>query len=195
MVKTIIRNLKGTQDKGTIFRPSKWFELDLCVDANFCRVFKQQYDRNPDSARSRTGHVILLNGCPVLWKSVLQQQISQSTLEVECSALSCALCTFLPLQRLLNKMIIMTRCRASEGAMVHARTFEDNQEAYCYATNHRITNRTKYFLCKRHLFWEHVDNKEFDVLKCPTDKQRANCLTKALPKITFKVNREAVQGW
>ena len=41
-VKSIICYLKGTQDKGTIFRPSKWSELDLCVDANFCGLFKQE---------------------------------------------------------------------------------------------------------------------------------------------------------
>ena len=194
-VKTIVRYLKGTIDKGTIFRPSKWFELDLYVDADYAGLYGQEDDRNPDSVKSRTGYIILLNGCPVLWKSVLQTHISQSTLEAEYSALSYALKTFLPLQRILHELIKMTRCKALEGANVHARVFEDNQGAYYLATNHRITNRTKYFLCKWHWFWEHVDNHTFDIIKCPTDKMRADYLTKQLPREGFENNRKAVQGW
>ena len=68
--KTTIRHPKGAQDKGIIFCPSKWFELDFCADTNFCGLFKHEDDRNPDSARSRTQHVILLNGCLVLWKLI-----------------------------------------------------------------------------------------------------------------------------
>ena len=121
--------------------------------------------------------------------------LSQSTLEAEYSALSYALKTFLPLQRILHELIKMTRCKALEGANVHARVFEDNQGAYYLATNHRITNRTKYFLCKWHWFWEHVDNHTFDIIKCPTDKMRADYLTKQLPREGFENNRKAVQGW
>ena len=194
-VKTIVRYLKGTMNKGTTYFPSKWLELDLYVDADFCGLFNQEEDRNPDSARSRTGYIVFLNQCPVLWKSVLQDHISQSTLEAEYSALSYALRTFLPLQRLLKELIAMTKCRALEGATVHSRVFEDNQGAYYLATNHRITNRTKYFLCKWHWFWAHVDNHEFDILKCPTDKQRADYLTKALARAIFEANRAAAQGW
>ena len=194
-VKTIVRYLKATIDKGTIFTPSKWFELDLYVDADFCGLFKQEDDRSPDSSRSRTGYVIQLCGSPVLWKSTLQTQISQSTLEAEYSALSYALRTFLPLKRILDELIERTLCRALEGATVHARVFEDNQGAFYLATNHRITNRTKYFLCKWHWFWSHYDNREFDILKCPTDKMRADYLTKALPRPAFEANRLSVQGW
>jgi len=194
-VKTIVRYLKATADKGTIFKPSKWFELDMHVDADFCGLFNQEDDRDPNSSRSRTGYVIQLNGSPVLWKSTLQTQISQSTLEAEYSALSYALRTFLPLKRLLHELINMTQCRSLEGATIHARVFEDNQGAYYLATNHRITNRTKYFLCKWHWFWEHYDQREFDIIKCPTDKMRADYLTKSLPRPAFESNRFAVQGW
>ena len=76
--------------------------------------------------------------------------------------------------------------------LTHSRT---TKGVYCFTTNHRITDRTKYFMCKWHWFWEHVGNKAFDILKCPTDKQHANYLTKTLPKVTFKANHEAVQGW
>ena len=191
----IVQCLKGTIDEGTIFRPGKWFELDLCVDADFCGPFKQEDDRNPDSARSRTGCIIKLNGCPVVWKSTLQTQISQSTLEAECSALSHSLKTFLPLERLLEEAIKETKCEALEGVTVHAAAFEDNQGAHHLATNHRITNQTKHFLCKWHWFWGHCDNHEFDMQKCPTDEMQADFVTKAIPRQAFESNRKAALGW
>ena len=194
-VKTILRYLKGTMDKGTIFRPSSSFTLDLYVDADYAGLYGQEDARNPDSVKSRTGCIILLNGCPVVWKSVLQTHISQSTLEAEYSALTYALKTFVPLQRILNEMIKKTKCKALEGATVHARVFEDNQGAYYLATNHKITNRTKYFLCKWHWFWELVDNKVFDIIKCPTDKMLADYLTKQLVVALYQNNRKGTQGW
>ena len=194
-VKTIVRYLKATHDKGTIFRPSDGFNLDMHTDADFCGLFGQEDSRSKDSSRSRTGFVITLCGCPVLWKSVLQTQISQSTLKDEYSALSYSLHTFLPLKRILQEIITETRSRSLVGATVHARVFEDNQGAYYLATNHRITNRTKYFLCKWHWFWEHYDNKEFGIFKCPTTLMDADHLTKMLPRATFEENRNRVQGW
>ena len=107
----ILRYLKGTMDKGTIFRPSSSFTLDLYVDADYAGLYGQEDARNPDSVKSHTGYIILLNGCPVVWKSVLQTHISQSTLEAEYSALTYALKTFVPLQRILNEMIKKTKCK------------------------------------------------------------------------------------
>ena len=79
---------------------------------------------------------------------------------------------------------------------VHGTVFEDNQGAYLLATNHKITNRTKYFLVKWHWFWEiYNEGKEFTIVKCPTDKQRADYLTKQLPLDLFVNNRKCVQGW
>ena len=92
-------------------------------------------------------------------------------------------------------MIQKTKCKALEGATVHARVFEDNQGAYYLATNHKITNRTKYFLCKWHWFWELVDNKVFDIIKCPTDKMLADYLTKQLVLALYQNNRQGTQGW
>ena len=82
-----------------------------------------------------------------------------------------------------------------ESATVRATVFEDNQGAYYLTTNHRITNRTKYFLAKWHWFWGHYEHKEFQVIKCPTDEQRANFLTKSLSREKFEANRCAVLGW
>jgi hypothetical protein len=194
-VKMILRYLKGTQEKGTIIRPAKDYKMDLYVDADFCGLFKQEDDRDANSVRSRTGYIIMLCGCPLVWKSQLQTQISQSTLEAEYSALSASLKTFLPVKRIVQEIVSQTRSVDLSDAFIHATVFEDNAGAYFLATNQKITNRTRYFLAKWHWFWEAYNNKEFQIVKCPTDQQRADYLTKALPRASFEANRLAVQGW
>jgi hypothetical protein len=194
-VKTILRYLKKTADKGTIVKVCLEFKLNLHVDADFCGLFGREESRDPNSVRSRTGYVISLSGWPIVWKSQLQTHISQSTLEAEYAACSHALKTFLPIKWLVQEMIEKTKCRSLENSTVHATVFEDNQGAYYLVTNQKITNRTRYFLAKWHWFWEHFNNKEFDVLKCPTTEQYADYLTKSLPKEGFEANRRAIQGW
>ena len=193
--KMLLRYLKKTMDKGMIIKPTKKFQLDLYVDADFCGLFKREDDHDPNVARSRSGWVISLCGCPLVWKSQLQAHITQSTTEAEYSALTTSLRTFLPLKKLIEEMIHNLGSGDLEDCTVHATVFEDNQSAYYLATNQRITNRTKYFLAKWHWFWESYNNGEFDIVKCPTTEQRADYMTKALTKELFEANRFAVQGW
>ena len=195
-VKTILRYLKKTENKGLRIKPqNKAFNLDLYVDADFCGLFGREDPRNPDSVRSRTGYIILLSGWPIVWKSQLQTHLSQSTLEAEYSALSSSLRVLIPLRWLIEEMIKETDCHQLDDSRVHATVFEDNQSTYFLATNQRITSRTKYLLAKWHWFWDAYNRKEFTIVKCPTHEQYADYLTKSLPRATFETNRGAVQGW
>ena len=178
-----------------MIKPKSWLELDLYVDADFCGLFKREDDRDANSVRSRTGYVITLGGCPLLWKSQLQSSLCQSTLEAEYHALSDSLKTFLPLKRLLQELLAQVGGSSLEGAAIRATVFEDNQGCYYLATNQRITNRTRYFLAKWHWFWECYNAGEFDIVKCPTDEQLADYLTKPLPREVFERLRLALQGW
>jgi hypothetical protein len=143
-----------------IITPTEKFVMDLYVDADYCGLFKQEDDRDPNVARSRMGYVILLCGCPLIWASKLMAHTTQSTTEAEYSALTTSLRTFLPLKLMVDEMILKTRSTSLEGATVHATVFEDNQSAFYLATNQRITNRTKYFLAKWHWFWLSYNKKE-----------------------------------
>ena len=195
-VKTILRYLKKTCDKGIIVKPNdNAFNLDMYVDADFCGLFGREDPRDSSSVKSRTGYIIILCGWPIVWKSHLQTHLSQSTLEAEYSALSSSLRVFLPLRWLIEEMIDETKCRKLEDARLHATVFEDNQSTYFLATNHRITSRTKYLLAKWHWFWDAYDRSEFTIVKCPTNEQFSDYLTKSQPKATFEINRKAVQGW
>ena len=192
-VKSIIRYLKRTADQGMILRPSGRLDLDLYVDADFCGLFKHEIDSNPDSARSRTGYVVMLSGFPLIWKSQLQTSIACSTLEAEYTALSYSLKALIPLKRLLVEAATKLNLSPSIRTSIRARVFEDNQGAYFLATNHRITNRTRYFLNKWHWFWDL--SHEFDLYKIDSHGQFADYFTKPLPRELFDHNRLLVQGW
>lgn len=195
-VKHLLRYLKKTQDKGIIVTPdNSSLKYDLYVDADFCGLFGREDPRDPNSVRSRSGYIILLNGWPLVWKSFLQTHLSQSTLEAEYSALSSALRVFLPLRWLIEEMINETKTAPLGRAMIHATVFEDNAGAYFLVKNQRITTRTKYLLAGWHFFWASYNRKEFSIAKCPTSRMLADYCTKMLPKAAFETNRMGVQGW
>ena len=171
------------------------FNLDLYVDADFCGLFGQEDPRDSTSVKSRTGYITLLGGWPIVWKSQLQDMVAQSTMESEYIALSSALRVFLPLQWMIAEMVSRTNCTNPEESRLHTTVFEDNQSTYYLATNQRITNRTKYLLTKWHWFWDLYNQGTFDIVKCASEEQAADYLTKPLPKFQFENNRKIVQGW
>ena len=142
-VKTILRYLKGTKDKGTKVSLDSALELKAYVDADFAGLFRQEDERDSNSVRSRTGYIILFGGWPLLWKSQLQSHLSQSTTEAEYSALSSMLKTLIPLKWLLGEMLSKLSGTGVKVPKIIANVFEDNQSAYYLATNQRITSRTK----------------------------------------------------
>ena len=192
-IKTIIRYLKRTREQGMILKPTGTLDLDLYVDADFCGLFKVESDTNSDAARSRTGFIVVFSGFPLIWKSQLQASIACSTLEAEYTALSYSLKAFLPIKRMLYEAVNFLQISTAIRSSIRARVFEDNQGAYLLARNHRITNRTRYFLNKWHWFWEHAE--EFELYKVDTKNQRADYFTKALTREPFENNRLQVQGW
>ena len=166
----------------------------MYVDADFAGLFRREPVTSQDSVRSRTGYIIFLGPWPLVWKSMLQSHLSQSTLESEYSALSHALKTLLPLKWLIQEMLSQVGTAKLRSTVIKATVFEDNQSALYLATNQRITSRTKYFLTKWHWFWSHYP-KEFSILKCESSQMLADWLTKPLSRDKFQANRLAVIGW
>ena len=194
-IKTIVRYLHGTSKFGIIMKPTGKFQVDCYCDADFAGLYKREPDWSPTATRSRTGYMIFLGSCTLVWKSQLQTEISLSTLEAEYSALSNSLRTVVILRQMLLEI---GRCLNLENVLntaIRCRVFKDNNGAFSLATNHRITNRTKYFLVKFHWFWHHVTNGEIEVFKVDTTEQIADYLTKGLPRETFEKLRRLAQGW
>ena len=199
-VKTILRYLKRTRDKGMIIKIDKKLTLDLFVDADFCGLFKVEPDVDSNSVRSRSGFIVKLAGCPLTWRSSLQTSIACSTLEAEYTALSDSLKTLIPLKRLLIEACAEVDLPDPIKATIRARAFEDNQGCYYLATNQRITSRTRWYLNKFHWFWQFVSKNGITgdtvaVEEIDTSLQDADYFTKALSPEPFEANRFRVQGW
>ena len=63
-IKWLGRYLRGTRDKGLIFKPTdQWF--DCWVNADRAGNWDPTDSNHPDTARSRTGYVIRYAGCPI----------------------------------------------------------------------------------------------------------------------------------
>ena len=198
-IKTIVRYSKRTADKGTIVKISNKLDLDCYVDADFAGLFNRDPHHESSSAKSRTGYLINLGGCPLIWKSQLQSSVALSTGEAEYSALSQSMRSLLPIREQLiefNGIVdVPSSLLQSSDIIVHTTVHEDNNNALMLATSQRITSRTKYYATKWHFFWEKVKRGIVKVVKVPSDEQCADYFTKGLVRDLFEKCRKHVQGW
>jgi hypothetical protein len=195
-VKWIGRYLRATRDKGLILRadPSKAFEV--YADADFCGNFnKTEPATDPDTARSRTGYVIFYGGCPIYWRSTLQQEIALSTTEAEIISLSQALKTTIPLMEITKEMQRYGFSILSTRPTIHCKLFEDNSGAVELATRKKVRPRTRYMNVKWFHFRHYYDRGELSILPCDTANMTADYLTKPLDQDAFERHRFAVNGW
>ena len=85
-IRWFIRCLKGTRDKGLIWNPSsptQGLDIKCYVDSDFAGLWNCEDIDDPHCTRSRTGYIITVNNCPVIWKSKLQSLNTLSTMESE----------------------------------------------------------------------------------------------------------------
>ena len=106
-----------------------------------------------------------------------------------------AMRTLLSLRAILLEAIRELRLSTETASTIKCTVFEDNNGALSLATNQRITSRTKHFLVKWHFFWSHVRTGKIQILKIDSAHQRADYLTKGLPRETFEKIRGMVQHW
>jgi Reverse transcriptase (RNA-dependent DNA polymerase) len=194
-VKTLVRYLKRTKDKGMIVKASQHFELKCYVDADFSGLYNRDPPEDATSARSRTGYLITLAEIPLVWRSVLQTETTLSTMQSEYFALSQALREVMPIKFMLEEMVQHLAIPTTFDTTIAARVFEDNSGALSLAVNQRLQRRTRYFNARWHHFWEHVNSGQIKIEKIDTLEQRADYLTKGLTREPFERIRMLVQGW
>ena len=193
-LKRIGRYLLATRDKGMILRPNDT-SFDCYADAGFAGDFIKDFSDDPDCARSRTGFVIKYGGCPIIWCSKLQTEITLSSTEAEYVALSQALREVIPLMNLMKEMATMGHDVGTTKPRIHCRVFEDNSGALIMAKEHKSRPRTKHIAVKYHHFREHVERGDITVHPIGTNDQIADLLTKPLPIEKFVRHRISFLGW
>ena len=196
-VKRIVRYLVGTADKGLVLKPSKDITINMYVDADFAGMWNSVADCQ-DSVRvkSRTGYVILLANCPLVWASKLQTEIATSTLEAEFIALSTGMRELIPARSIFSALTKSIGLDMPEEATLRSTIFEDNNGYLTLATVPKMTPRTKHIGVKYFWFRSKVGpGTGITIKKVDTKAQLADTLTKGLAADQFATLRTQLMGW
>ena len=195
-IRWVVKYLKGTRNRGVILNPNSDLGLEVFVDADFAGNWDPKEFTDRDTARSRHGYIIQFAGCPILWKSQLQNEVALSSTESEYTGLSYALRDAIPVMNLFKEMIAVGMKIKSSRAKVHCRVFEDNSGALEIAKVPKFRPRTKHLNCRLHHFRSYVDDtKEISIHKIDTLEQPADFLTKPLSEELLVKLRKKVMGW
>jgi hypothetical protein len=125
--------LKVTLDEGLILHPSGFLNIDCYMDADFAGLWPYEDKQDPSCMRSRTGFVICISDCPVIWTSKLQTEIATSTMENEYIALIIALRHLLPFKRLFLAVSHGIGLDKSKTTTFKTTVWEDNLGALTLA--------------------------------------------------------------
>ena len=191
--------LKGTRTKGLIFKPTDVNELkmDCYVDSDFMGLYGKESRTDPMNVKSRTGFVICLNECPIIWSSRLQESIALSTMMAEYYALSSAMREVLPLRRLVQRVARAVGISDHIVTSFKTTVWEDNAGCLTLANLDpgQNTPRSKFYDVKVHWFRSHLKPNSIFVKKIDTAVQLADINTKPLSKEQFENIRKLVMGW
>ena len=174
--------IKGTIDYGITYDrpkyPSKVNRLEAFVDSD--------YAADPDTRRSVTGYLIILNNGPVAWKSKRQSCVTLSSAEAEfVAATTCAIET-LYLRSLLRGF--------GHRQPLSTTLWEDNASAIAMAENPVAPDKSRH-IDTRYYFLREMDRAHVVKLrKIDTADNVADALTKSLPGPTFTRHISLIMG-
>ena len=189
--------LKGTLDEGLILRPSGELNIDVYCDADFAGLWPFEDKLDPTCVKSRTGFVICISDCPVIWTSRLQQELSLSTMEAEYNALSYCMRSIIPLKRAVTAIKKGIGLPEDQNTTFKTTVWEDNAGALQLANMEpgRVTPRSKHYAIKVHWFRSHLKPNQVTVKKIDSASQKADILTKGLTRAKFEAIRKLLCGW
>ena len=190
------RYLKGTRNQGLILDPNATESLTVWADADFSgNWIRKTAEVDPSTAKSRSGYLIMLASCPVVWSSKLQTQIALSSCEAEYICLSQSLREVLPMMTLVQELKDREFMDEFSPPRVHCKAFEDNSGCVEMATVHKLRPRTKHINVTYHHFREAVHNKSVTIHQVKTTEQLADIFTKPLAQNLFVKFRKLIMGW
>ena len=176
VVKRVFRYLKGTCDLGIMYTRDKVFDLMAYSDSD--------YAGDLESRRSTSGNLFILSNGPVSWLSQRQPSVTLSTTEAEYVAACMAARETVWLRRLLSDIGHPCACRTM--------IYMDNQSALKLVKNPEFHKRSKHIDVQCHFIREKYQSGELNVTYVSSQKQLADCFTKALSKPRFELLRDCI---
>ena len=184
-------------DQGLVLKPTPdKIDIDAYVDTDFAGMALKEDRNDPVSVKSRTGFVLNVANCPVVWRSKLQQQIATSSTHAEYIGLSSAMKEIIPLGHLLATVSDAVGLPAEFKTTFKTTVWEDNNGCRIIANLEpgRQTPASKWYDITLHWF-RSLLNDRVTVQRIDTDKQWADVLTKPLKAEVFIRVRKMVLGW
>lgn len=169
-VKHILKYLKRTRDMMLVYT-SNDLVIQGYTDSDF------QADR--DMLKSTSGSVFTLNGGAIVWRSVKQSSIADSTMEAEYIAASEAAKEAVWLKNFLAELEVVPKM--NEPVQLHC----DNTGAIANSKEPRSHKRGKHIERKYHLIREIVRRGDVAVMKISTLDNIADPMTKGLSEHVF----------
>ena len=162
----------------------------LDTGANLLQTFVDSDYAMDETRRSTMGTVIMLNGGPISWSSVLGKTVATSTCEAEIYAAVVAAKDALHVQRFLSDLGYADDIDDEDSAVQIA---EDNSAAIAQATaGLRHVRNAKHYEIRLRFLQQLVVDKHIDFTYCPTDRQLADLFTKPLDGEKFFFFRDAL---
>jgi hypothetical protein len=184
---------------GIIYKPNLEKGLEVYVDSSFAGNWnKEDAEWDADTARSRTGYVVMYAGFPIIWASKLQGEIALSSTKSEYLAISTVMREVLPLIEILDEIKDNIKGIGDIIPEVHCKVFEDNSGAVEVATSAKqpkMIPRTKHINNKYHHFRESVLSGKVKILSVSTKEMLADILTKKCNEETLNRLRPQIMGW
>ena len=196
-LKRIGRYLKATRDRGMVLTPSGDLKIDAFPDADFAGLYGHEKTNDPACAKSRTGFVITVSDCPMVWMSKLQSETALSTMEAEIIALAHCCRELFPVIDVVEEMGIAVGLPTEDLTTMKVSMHEDNAGALILAETipPEFTPRSKYYAIKTVWFREELQKRAIKLLKIETVEQLGDIFTKGLPRATFEYLRKKMIGW
>ncbi|GKA15002.1 zinc finger, CCHC-type containing protein [Tanacetum coccineum] len=172
--KQVIRYIKGTKEHGIIYKKEGGCKITGYSDSS--------YGINTDQGRGTTGIVFYFGESPITWCTQKQPTVALSSCESEFMAATGAACQALWLKRLLNELTGWEEKRITLKV--------DNVSAIALVRNPVFHGRSKHIDIRYHFIRECVENGHINVEHVSGELQRADILTKALPRLKFVTMRQ-----
>ena len=187
-LKRIGQYLKATWEKGLILNPCAELKVDAFPDANFAGLYGYAKITCPKVVKSRTGFLITVCDCPVIWVLKLQTMTALSTMEAEIVALAHCCRDLFPIIDIVTEFSKVIGLPSKDLALMHVSFHEDNAGALILAQTipPEFTPQSKHYAIKTIWFREEIQKRGIKLLKIDTVEQLGDIFTKGLPRATFE---------
>ncbi|GJS99877.1 ribonuclease H-like domain, reverse transcriptase, RNA-dependent DNA polymerase [Tanacetum coccineum] len=175
-IKQVLRYVKGTKDYGITYKHNGGNTIQGFSDSS--------YGVNTQEGKGTTGIIFYYGDSPISWSTQKQATVALSSCESEFIAATAAATQALWLKRLLSRL---THSKEEKITIM-----VDNKSAIALMKNPVFHGRSKHIDTKYHFIRECVKREDIQVEFISEEYQKADILTKALPKIKFLIMRQLI---